>query len=72
VTAAIIVLFANAVFNAVVWPPFYRRIAKDPRSRDASGRATRFLMVHIFLISGGLVLALASLIAAIALLRSGA
>lgn len=67
-TAAIILLFANAAFNVLVWPRFYTRVAKDPRARDAAGKPTRFLLVHVFLIAGALVLALASLIAAIALL----
>lgn len=67
-TAAIILLFVNATFNILVWPTFYRRVAKDPRARDADGKATRFLTVHIVLIATALVIALASLIAAIALL----
>lgn len=61
-------LFANAAFNVLVWPTFYRRVAKDPRARDENGRATRFLTVHIVLIAVALVLALASVIAAIAAL----
>ena len=68
VTALAIVLFLNAAFNAVVWPQFYKRVAKDPRSRDANGRATRFLTVHVVLISIALVLALASLLLGIAAL----
>lgn len=67
-TAAIVLLLANAAFNALVWPTFYRRVAKDPRARDAQGRATRFLTVHVILIAAALVLALGSVIAAIALL----
>ncbi|MBN9210849.1 MAG: hypothetical protein BGO45_03930 [Microbacterium sp. 71-36] len=66
----IVLLFANAVFNAVVWPRFYPRIAKDPRARDASGKPTAFLIVHTVLIAIALVLALASVIAAIAALVS--
>lgn len=62
----IVLLFANAVFNAVVWPRFYPRIAKDPRARDAAGKPTAFLIVHAVLIAIALVLALASVIAAIA------
>nr|WP_208382687.1 hypothetical protein [Microbacterium ulmi] len=61
-------LFLNAAFNVVVWPSFYRRVAQDPRARDANGRATRFLTVHVTLIAAALVLALASVIAAIVLL----
>ncbi len=62
----IVLLFANAVFNVVVWPRFYPRIAKDPRARDAAGKPTAFLIVHIVLIAIALVLALASVIAAVA------
>ncbi len=66
----IVLLFANAVFNAVVWPRFYPRIAKDPRARDAAGKPTAFLIVHTVLIAIALVLALVSVIAAIAALVS--
>ncbi len=66
----IVLLFANAVFNAVVWPRFYPRIAKDPRARDAAGKPTAFLIVHTVLIAIALVLALASVIAAVAALVS--
>lgn len=62
----IVLLFANAVFNAVVWPRFYPRIAKDSRARDAAGKPTAFLIVHTVLIAIALVLAVASVIAAIA------
>ncbi|KSU54397.1 MULTISPECIES: SCO4848 family membrane protein [Microbacterium] len=64
----IALLFANAVFNIVVWPRFYVRVAKDPRAKDAAGKPTPFLIVHTVLIALALVLALASLIAAIAAL----
>ena len=63
-------LLANAVFNVVVWPTFYRRVAKDPRARDAAGRPTRFLVVHGVLIGLALALALASAIAAIVALTA--
>ncbi|CAH0210060.1 hypothetical protein SRABI76_02239 [Microbacterium oxydans] len=63
-----IVLFLNAAFNAVVWPQFYKRVAKDPRAKDANGRATTFLKVHAVLIGIALVLALVSLLAGIAAL----
>jgi hypothetical protein len=64
----IVLLFANAVFNVVVWPRFYPRIAKDPRARDAAGKPTPFLVVHTVLVAIALALALASVIAAIAAL----
>ena len=60
-----ILLLINAVFNVLVWPTFYRRIAKDPRARDANNRPTRFLAVHTVLIGAALVLAAVSAVAAI-------
>ncbi len=66
----IALLFANAVFNVVVWPRFYLRVAKDPRARNAEGTPTPFLIVHTVLIALALVLAIASAIAAIAALVS--
>ncbi|MEV4669403.1 SCO4848 family membrane protein [Microbacterium sp. LWO12-1.2] len=61
-----IVLLLNAAFNAVVWPQFYKRVAKDPRARDENGKATPFLTVHVVLISIALVLALVSALLGIA------
>ncbi|AWB85325.1 SCO4848 family membrane protein [Mycetocola zhujimingii] len=61
-------LLANVVFNLIVWPPLYRRVVKDPRARDAVGKATRFLTVHIVLFVVAGVLTLASAIVAIAAL----
>ena len=54
-----LVLVLTALWNLLIWPRFWQRIAKDPRSRDASGRASRFLTVHSVLIGVSLVLALA-------------
>ncbi|GED11021.1 SCO4848 family membrane protein [Cellulosimicrobium cellulans] len=54
-----VVLLVTAAWNLIIWPRFLQRIAKDPRSRDAAGRATRFLTVHVVLIAVSLVLALA-------------
>jgi hypothetical protein len=68
VTVLAVLLFLNAAFNALVWPRFYTRIAKDPRARDAAGKPTTFLTVHVVLISIALVLALASALAGIAAL----
>lgn len=59
-TALALLLLANAVFNVVVWPRFYRRVATDSRARDASGRPTTFLRVHAMLIGVALLLAAAS------------
>jgi len=67
---AAIVLLLNGVFNWLVWPPFYRRTASDPRARDSAGKATRFLKVHAVLIGSALLLAVFSLvIGVLALLR---
>ena len=54
-----VVLVATGVWNLVIWPRFWQRIAADPRSRDADGRATKFLTVHSVLIAISLALALA-------------
>ncbi|MEU4385131.1 hypothetical protein [Promicromonospora sp. NPDC023805] len=54
-----VVLIATGVWNLVIWPRFWQRIAADPRSRDADGRATKFLTVHSVLIAVSLALALA-------------
>jgi hypothetical protein len=68
-TAAILLL-VNGVFNWIVWPPFYRRTASDPRARDTQGKATRFLKIHAILIGSALLLAVVSLVIGIlALLR---
>jgi hypothetical protein len=61
VTAGIF-LVLNAVFSFVIWPPFYRRIAADPRAHDAAGAGTRFLRVHSVLIGTALLLAVVSLV----------
>ena len=54
-----VVLLVTAAWNLLIWPRFLQRIAKDPRSRDADGSATRFLTVHVVLIAVSLALALA-------------
>ena len=53
-------LLVNAAFNVIVWPTFWRRVARDPRARDAAGKPTRFLLVHAILIGAALVLAVVS------------
>jgi hypothetical protein len=65
---AVILLLANALFNVIVWPRFYPRIAADPRARDADGRRTAFYTVHVGLIALALVLAAASGITALVIL----
>jgi hypothetical protein len=41
-------------------------VMKDPRARDAGGRATRFLTVHVVLVSVSMVLGAATLAIGIA------
>jgi hypothetical protein len=55
-----IALLVNAVFNVVVWPRFLKRIAADPRARDAGGKRTAFYRVHAVLIGMALVIAVGS------------
>ncbi|WP_157156809.1 MULTISPECIES: hypothetical protein [unclassified Diaminobutyricimonas] len=55
-----IALLVNAVFNVVVWPRFLKRIAADPRARDANGKRTAFYRVHAVLIGMALVIAVGS------------
>lgn len=64
-TLLAVLLLLNAAFNTLVWPTFYKRIAKDPRATDAQGRRTRFYTVHVVLISTALLLGAASLVAGI-------
>lgn len=66
--ALAVLLFLNAAFNVIVWPQFYKRVARDQRARDAEGKATAFLKVHAVLIAVALVLAIISVIAGIAAL----
>lgn len=65
---AVVLLLANALFNVIVWPRFYPRIAADPRARDADGRRTTFYTVHVVLIALALVLAAASAVTALVIL----
>lgn len=52
-------LVLTGLWNLLIWPRFWQRIAADPRSRDAAGRPTRFLTVHAVLIGVSLALGLA-------------
>lgn len=63
-----VLLIIGGAFNILTWPTFLRRVAKDPRARDAAGRPTKFLTVHIVLVIIALVIAVASIVAAIAAL----
>ena len=58
--ALAIVLIVAGVWSLVVWPQFLRRVMKDPRAHDAGGKATRFLTVHVVLVSISMVLGAAT------------
>jgi uncharacterized membrane protein len=59
VALAWILIFAG-IWSLVVWPQFLRRVMKDPRARDAAGKATKFLTVHVVLVSVSMVLGAAT------------
>lgn len=66
-----ILLLLNAAFNVFTWPTFLKRVARDPRARDAEGRPTRFLRVHQVLVAVALVLAAASAVLGVWVLVAG-
>ncbi|MDQ0924323.1 putative membrane protein [Pseudarthrobacter sp. W1I19] len=57
---AALVLIVAGIWSLVVWPQFLRRVMKDPRARDAAGKATRFLTVHVVLVAISMVLGAAT------------
>ena len=57
--AGAVLLLIGGAFSLVVWPAFLRRVARDDRARDADGRPTRFLTVHLTLVAVALVIAVA-------------
>lgn len=57
---AAVVLIIAGVWSLAVWPQFLRRVMKDPRARDAAGKATKFLTVHVVLVSVSMVLGAAT------------
>lgn len=63
-------LVVAGVWNLVVWPQFLRRVMKDPRARDGQGRPTRFLTVHVFLVTISVTLGVAVAIVGIRTLVS--
>lgn len=56
---ASVVLIVAGLWNLVIWPQFLKRIVKDPRARDESGKATTFLTVHVVLVSVSMALGIA-------------
>lgn len=65
---AAVLLLINALYNFIVWPQFFKRVAKDTRARDAQGRPAAFFKVHAVLIGIALLIAVASAIAGVMLL----
>ena len=61
-TALSWVLILAGLWSLIVWPPFLRRVLKDPRARDESGKPTKFLTVHIMLLSISMILGIATLV----------
>lgn len=54
-----LVLIVTALWNLLIWPQFFKRVVKDDRARDAAGKPTTFLKVHVVLIGVSLALGLA-------------
>jgi hypothetical protein len=54
------VLIISGFWSLVVWPQFLRRVMKDPRARDAAGKATKFLTVHVVLVTVSMILGAAT------------
>ncbi|WP_434618367.1 SCO4848 family membrane protein [Arthrobacter sp. A5] len=65
-----IVLILAGLWSLIVWPQFMRRVLKDPKARDEAGKATRFLTVHLMLVSTSMVLGLATAVIGIRALVS--
>ena len=61
-----ILLIISGIFNFVVWPTFYLRVANDTRARDASGRPTRFLTVHRVIVGIAYAIGAVAIVAGIA------
>ncbi|MBB6403575.1 SCO4848 family membrane protein [Arthrobacter sp. AZCC_0090] len=60
------VLIVAGAWSLIVWPQFLRRVMTDPRARDANGKATKFLTVHVVLVSISMVLGLATAVIGVA------
>ncbi len=65
-----IVLIVSGLWSLIVWPQFMRRVLKDPKARDEAGKPTRFLTVHLMLVSTSMVLGLATAVIGIRALIS--
>ncbi|MCW2830193.1 MAG: rane protein [Aeromicrobium sp.] len=45
-----LLLVAAGVWNMLIWPQFWRRVAKDERARTPDGATTTFFRVHAVII----------------------
>ena len=70
-TTLAVLLIVNAAWAFIVWPQFFRRVRRDERARDASGKPTKFLIVHAVLIGISLLLAVISVVVATIALVTG-
>jgi hypothetical protein len=61
-----LLLIVSAVRSFVISPPYLRRVLKDERARDADGKPTTFMRVHVILI--GISLALAAAVGVLGIL----
>lgn len=61
-----VVLIVAGAWSLIVWPQFLRRVMTDARARDANGKATKFLTVHVVLVSISMVLGLATAVIGVA------
>ncbi|UKA63936.1 SCO4848 family membrane protein [Arthrobacter sp. FW306-04-A] len=61
-----VVLIVAGAWSLIVWPQFLRRVMTDVRARDARGKATKFLTVHVVLVSISMVLGLATAVIGVA------
>jgi hypothetical protein len=68
-----VLLLVNAALNFLLWPPFlFRRVLRDPRSRDDRGQSTGFLRFNVALIAATFLVGLLSLIFGLLLLLTPA
>ena len=64
-----VLLLVHAAVNFFLWPPlFFRRVVRDPRSRDDRGNATGYLRAHVVLILLSALLGIFSLIVGLILI----
>lgn len=59
-TPLALILILNGIWTIIVWPAFLRRVLKDPRARNENGQPTRFMTVHLMLVTTSIILGLAT------------